>query len=69
MIIVKNLSEIKDQFNEEKINVSIGNFDGVHLGHQDFLAKIKNESVKEIFLQLPYWNLDFVKLNIVDTHI
>ncbi len=47
MIIVKNLSEIKNRHNEDKINVSIGNFDGVHLGHQDFLSKIKNECVKD----------------------
>lgn len=47
MIIVKNLTEIKSKYNEDKIYVTIGNFDGVHLGHQDFLSSIKNECQKD----------------------
>lgn len=47
MIIVKNLTEIKTRYNEDKIYVTIGNFDGVHRGHQDFLSSIKNECQKD----------------------
>lgn len=47
MIIVKNLSEINTIYNEDKVYVSIGNFDGVHLGHRDFLASIKKECLKD----------------------
>jgi len=47
MILVKNLKEIKDIYNEDKVYVTIGNFDGVHLGHQDFLAHIKQECIRD----------------------
>lgn len=47
MILVKNLKEIKDVYNEDKVYVTIGNFDGVHLGHQDFLAHIKQECIRD----------------------
>ena len=46
MIIVKKLEEIKSVYNEKKINVTIGNFDGVHLGHKEFLSEIKKDSIK-----------------------
>lgn len=47
MNIVKDLKEIKDNFNEKKIHVTIGNFDGVHLGHREFLSHIKKESIED----------------------
>lgn len=47
MILVKNLKEIKDIYNEDKVYVTIGNFDGVHLGHKDFLAHIKQECIRD----------------------
>jgi riboflavin kinase/FMN adenylyltransferase len=43
MIIVKDLKELKETYNEDKIHVTIGNFDGVHLGHRDFLSKIRKK--------------------------
>ena len=46
MIVVKKLEEIKSLYNEKKINVTIGNFDGVHLGHKEFLSEIKKDSIK-----------------------
>ena len=47
MIIVKDLKELKDTYNEDNIHVTIGNFDGVHLGHREFLAQIKKDCVQE----------------------
>ncbi len=47
MIVVKDLKELKSIYNENKINVTIGNFDGVHLGHREFLAHIKKDSVQD----------------------
>jgi riboflavin kinase/FMN adenylyltransferase len=41
MIIIKNITELKNLYSEEKIEVTIGNFDGVHLGHREFLARIQ----------------------------
>lgn len=43
MKIINNISEIHQS---ENIFFTIGNFDGVHLGHQQFLKKIKDESRK-----------------------
>ncbi len=47
MIIVKNLEELKKIHGETKINVTIGNFDGVHQGHREFLSQIKKDSLSE----------------------
>ena len=47
MIIVKDLKELKDQYGENKIHVTIGNFDGVHQGHHEFLAQIKKECLED----------------------
>ncbi len=47
MIIVKNLEELKQTHGETKINVTIGNFDGVHQGHREFLSQIKKDCISE----------------------
>ena len=47
MIIVKNLEELKIIHGEQKINVTIGNFDGVHQGHREFLSHIKKDCLSE----------------------
>lgn len=47
MIIVKELSELKTIYNENKIHVTIGNFDGVHSGHREFLHHIKKDSIND----------------------
>lgn len=47
MIIVKDLKELKTKFNEDKIHVTIGNFDGVHSGHREFLSQIKKDCLKD----------------------
>lgn len=47
MIILKDLTELKNTYNEEKIFVTIGNFDGVHLGHREFLSHIKKDCVRD----------------------
>jgi riboflavin kinase/FMN adenylyltransferase len=47
MIIVKNLEELKTVYNENKIHVTIGNFDGVHVGHREFLQQIKKDCVQD----------------------
>jgi len=33
-------------FNESNINLAIGNFDGVHLGHQEVIKKLVKDSIK-----------------------
>lgn len=45
---MKNLEIIKSiqEINNQPLSITIGNFDGVHLGHQDFLNYIKNDAVK-----------------------
>ena len=40
MIIIKNIDELKTTYSEDNIHVTIGNFDGVHLGHREFLSRI-----------------------------
>lgn len=47
MIIVKDLKELKTKYNEDKIHVTIGNFDGVHSGHREFLNQIKKDCLAE----------------------
>lgn len=46
MKIIKNITELKSLYAEDKIQVTIGNFDGVHLGHKEFLSKISSDSKK-----------------------
>jgi riboflavin kinase/FMN adenylyltransferase len=40
MIVVKNIEELKSIYFEDKIEITIGNFDGVHMGHREFLSRI-----------------------------
>ncbi|MDO9182668.1 MAG: bifunctional riboflavin kinase/FAD synthetase [Bacteriovorax sp.] len=40
MIVIKNINDLKTVYSEDKIQVTIGNFDGVHLGHKEFLSRI-----------------------------
>lgn len=47
MIIVKDLRELKTTYNENKVHVTIGNFDGVHLGHREFLQQIKKDCISD----------------------
>lgn len=46
MIVVKDIKDLKDLIQQHKVNITIGNFDGVHLGHRDFLGSIKNTSLR-----------------------
>lgn len=45
MKITTNINELKNFLQKENVFLTIGNFDGVHLGHQDFLKHIKNQSI------------------------
>lgn len=47
MIIVKSLEELKTVYNENKVHVTIGNFDGVHVGHREFLNQIKKDCIQD----------------------
>ncbi|MFA6237324.1 MAG: bifunctional riboflavin kinase/FAD synthetase [Bacteriovorax sp.] len=40
MIVLKKIDDLKTIYVEEKIEVTIGNFDGVHVGHREFLSRI-----------------------------
>ena len=41
---LKNLSLFNDRFSEEKLVVTIGNFDGLHQGHKKIIQEMKNIS-------------------------
>lgn len=47
MIVLKDLRELKSTYNENKVHVTIGNFDGVHLGHREFLNQIKKDCIQD----------------------
>ena len=47
MIILKSLEELKTLYNENNVHVTIGNFDGVHLGHREFLSQIKKDCIED----------------------
>lgn len=44
MKIVRDLNEIKVLEKDARIDVTIGNFDGVHLGHREFLDHIRQSA-------------------------
>lgn len=45
MIIAKEINDLKELIGVSKVNITIGNFDGVHLGHHEFLNEIKNATL------------------------
>ena len=46
MITIKSFEELKSVYSEGKIQVTIGNFDGVHVGHREFLSRIADDCKK-----------------------
>ena len=42
---LKNLSLFNERFSEEQLVVTIGNFDGLHLGHKKIIQEMKNISL------------------------
>lgn len=46
MITIKEINDLKLLYSEDKIQVTIGNFDGVHLGHREFLSRISQDCKK-----------------------
>lgn len=48
MVIVNDIKEIIELFkNPPPLGITIGNFDGVHLGHQELLRTIKDECIEK----------------------
>ncbi len=71
MQIIDSLDKIKDK----KIYLTIGNFDGVHKGHQDFLAQVKREAethngyfVVVTFIPHPSFVLKNLKAFLINTY-
>jgi riboflavin kinase/FMN adenylyltransferase len=46
MIVIKNINELQEIYSEDKVQVTIGNFDGVHKGHREFLLRISDNCKK-----------------------
>ncbi len=46
MIAIKSIEELISVYPEERIQVTIGNFDGVHAGHREFLSRISQDCKK-----------------------
>lgn len=46
MIVIKSFEDLKEVYSEERVQVTIGNFDGVHAGHREFLARIAQDCKK-----------------------
>lgn len=46
MIVIKSFEDLKEVYSEEKVQVTIGNFDGVHVGHREFLSRISHDCKK-----------------------
>lgn len=44
MEIINSLRDITNNLDESKLFLTIGNFDGVHKGHADFLSSIRDEA-------------------------
>lgn len=43
MIIIKSLDELIAKYHEGAVEVTVGNFDGVHIGHREFLSRILSD--------------------------
>lgn len=46
MKIIKSLNEIRKEGDQSSIYITIGNFDGVHRGHSEFIHEIKSTSIE-----------------------
>ncbi len=44
MKIIKSLREIRDEGDQSSLYITVGNFDGVHRGHSEFIHEIKKTS-------------------------
>lgn len=47
---IKNIDLFNSRFPDEEIVATIGNFDGLHLGHQDLLSKMKDKKLKTMVI-------------------
>ena len=69
-----NLDLFKSRFKDIKLSGTIGNFDGLHLGHQAILEKIKNNSKKFesrtiVFFTEPHASEYFASISNLDNKI
>lgn len=46
MIVIKSFEDLKEVYSEGSVQVTIGNFDGVHIGHREFLSRIAQDCKK-----------------------
>jgi riboflavin kinase/FMN adenylyltransferase len=69
-----NLDLFKSRFKDIKLSGTIGNFDGLHLGHQAILEKIKNNSKKfesrtVVFFTEPHASEYFASISNLDDKV
>ncbi len=46
MKVIKEIAELAQTYHETNVQITIGNFDGVHNGHREFLARIHDDCQK-----------------------
>jgi len=50
MKIIKNLKELAKGKRKDSFAITLGNFDGIHLGHQEFLSFMKKDCLQNTFI-------------------
>ena len=63
-----NIDLFRERFPDVSLCATIGNFDGLHLGHKTILKSIKNQALEEMLKQL-FFLPNHMHLNILQEKI